>query len=197
MSSDREVLSLIKAKKRANSSLDLSLQKLPIKRTLGLRWNLESDELGFKVAELKKSDTMRGVLSNICTVFDLLNFAAPVMLVAKKIIQELWRKEYSWDQQLESKLLQRWQCWKKNLCSLSGITVPRCYFSNPDHEASSLELHNFSDAMEAGYGSVSYLRITCPDRNVECSFVAGKSRNAPLKTVTIPRLELQVAVLVV
>ena len=80
---------------------------------------------------------------------------------------------------------------------MSDITVPRCYFGNPDHEGSSLELHNLSDASEAGYGSVSYLRITYPDGNVECSFVAGKSRNAPLKTVTISRLELQAAVLAV
>ena len=47
MSNDHEVLSWIEAKKRANPSLDLSLQKLPIERTLGLRWNLESDVLDF------------------------------------------------------------------------------------------------------------------------------------------------------
>jgi hypothetical protein len=75
------------------------------------------------------------------------------------------------------------------------IMIPRCYFTNPQHEGSSLELHNFSDASEMGYGSVSYLRITYPDGKIECSFVAGKSRNAPLRTVTIPRLELQAAVL--
>ena len=112
-------------------------------------------------------------------------------------MQELWRKKYFWDQQLKTEILQRGQCWKKNLRFLSDVTVPRCYFGNPDHEGSSLALHNFSDASEAGYGSVSYLRITYPDGNVECSFVAGKSRNAPLKTVTIPRLELQAAVLAV
>ena len=138
---------------------------------------------------------MRGVLSTICTIFDPLNFAAPVMLVAKKIMQELWRKKYSWDQQLEGEILQRWQSWKKDLHLLTKITIPRCYFTKPQHEGSSLELHNFSDASEVGYGSVSYLRITYPDGKIECSFVAGKSGNAPIRTVTIPRLELQAAVL--
>ena len=163
MSNAREVLSSIAAEKRADPSLDLSLVKLPIERTLGIRWNLESDELGFKLVELKKPDTMRGVLSTICTIFYPLNFASPVMLVAKKIMQELWRKKYSWDQQLEGEILQRWQSWKKDLHLLRKITIPRCYFTKPQHEGSSLELHNFSDASEVGYGSVSYLRITYPD----------------------------------
>ena len=61
MSNDREVLSSIAAEKRADPNLDLSLDKLPIEITLGIRWNLESDELGFKVVELKKPDSMRGV----------------------------------------------------------------------------------------------------------------------------------------
>ena len=99
---------LLQGPDRTNSLVSV-LMRFP-ERTLGLRWNLESDQLGLKVAELKKPDTMRGVLSTICTVFDLLNFTAPVMLVAKKIMQELWRKKYSWDQQLESEILQRWQC---------------------------------------------------------------------------------------
>ena len=61
-SNDREVLSSLSAEKRANPNLDLSLDKLPNERTLGISWNLESDELGFKVVEMKKPDTMRGVL---------------------------------------------------------------------------------------------------------------------------------------
>ncbi|XP_028416310.1 uncharacterized protein LOC114540230 [Dendronephthya gigantea] len=195
MSNDRDVLSSIAAEKRADPNLDLSLDKLPIERALGTRWNLESDELGFKVSELKKPDTMRGVLSTICTIFDPLNLAAPVMLVAKKLMQDLWRKKYSWDQQLEGEILRRWQCWKESLHLLSKITIPRCYYTNPQHEESTLELHNFSDASEVGYGSVTYLRISYPDGKIECSFVAGKARNAPVRTVTIPRLELQAAVL--
>ena len=98
-------------------------------------------------------------------------------------LEKGYARRLSQDEVLTSgEILQRWQCWKKNLRFLSDITVPRCYFGNPDHKGSSLELHNFSDASEAGYGSVSYLRITYPDGNVECSFVAGKSRNAPLNS---------------
>ena len=95
MSNDRGVMSSIVAEKRVDPNLDLSLEKLPIERTLSTCWNLESDDLGFKVKELKKPDTMRGVLSTICTIFDPSNLAAPIMLVAKKPMQDLWRKKYS------------------------------------------------------------------------------------------------------
>lgn len=75
------------------------------------------------------------------------------------------------------------------------MKVPRCYFSRSDHEGATLQLHHFCDASEVGYGNATYLRITYSDGTVECAFVIGKSRNAPIKTVSIPRLELQRALL--
>ena len=134
---------------------------------------------------------MRGVLSTICSVFDPLNLAAPVMLPAKQIMQELWRMKKTWDQPLDGELLQRWLLWKNNLPLLANVEVPRCYFSRRDHEGATLQLHHFCDASEVGYGTSSYLRITYPDGTVECAFVMGKLRNAPIKPVSIPRLELQ------
>lgn len=60
-----------------------------------------------------------------------------------------------------------------------------------------VELHNFSDASEKGYAAVSHLRLVDVDKNVHCSFVMAKTRLSPLKTITIPRLELTAAVLAV
>ena len=53
----------------------------------------------------------------------------------------------------------------------------------------------FSDASEIGYGASSYLRSKYPNGRVHCAFIIGKARNAPVKFVSIPRLELQAAVL--
>ena len=58
----------------------------------------------------------------------------------------------------------------------------------------SYELHNFADASTSGYGQCSYLRVKDEDGNVNVSLVMGKSRVAPLKITTIPRLELTAAV---
>ena len=55
-------------------------------------------------------------------------------------------------------------------------------------------MHHFSDASVQGYGQCSYLRLEDEAHNVHCAFVMGKSRVAPLKPVTIPRLELTAAV---
>ncbi|XP_068675524.1 uncharacterized protein [Montipora foliosa] len=132
---------------------------------------------------------MRGVWSTICSVFDPLNLAALVMLPAKQIMQDLWRKKKAWYQPLDGKILQRWQQWKNNL------PTPRCYLSRADHEKATLQLHHFCDASEIGYGTCTYLRIVYSDGTVECAFITGKSRNAPIKTVSIPRLELQGALL--
>ena len=57
-----------------------------------------------------------------------------------------------------------------------------------------IELHVFCDASSHGYGACAYVRPVYEDC-VLCSLVIGKSRAAPLKPVTIPRLELTAAVL--
>ena len=75
------------------------------------------------------------------------------------------------------------------------MKVPSCYFSRTDHEAATLQLHHFCDASEVGYGTARYLRIAYPDEKIECAFIIGKSRNAPIKTLSILRLELQGALL--
>lgn len=58
-------------------------------------------------------------------------------------------------------------------------------------------LHHFADASENAYGTASYLVLVDERRRTHCSFVMGKSRVAPLRQVTIPRLELTAAVVAV
>jgi len=86
LSNDRRVLAEIPVEKRAAPSLDLDLDELPVNRALGIRWNIEADTFGFRVLDLNKPNTMRGMLSTIASVFDPLNFAALVMLPAKQIM---------------------------------------------------------------------------------------------------------------
>ena len=55
-------------------------------------------------------------------------------------------------------------------------------------------MHYFSDASNKGYAAVGYLRLVDDTGKVHCAFVMGKTRNSPLKQWSVPRLELQSAV---
>lgn len=195
-SNNKSVLSMIPEEKRANPGLNLDLEELPVERALGVRWFAETDELGFEVKDLVRPETKRGLLSTICSLYDPLGFASPVTLTAKSIVQDMWRTGAGWDDPLEPSVLRRWRIWKELLPSLADVRIPRCYLrKGTDVSSCQLQLHHFSDASEKGYGTVSYLRIKHPDDTIQCSFVMGKTRNAPLKFTSIPRLELQAAVL--
>ena len=170
----------------------------PLRATTYQFKGLEKDTFGFKIVSCEKPDTMRGLLSYVSSIYDPLGFAAPVVLLAKQTLQDCWKRKWLWDKPLEGQLLERWSRWKDLLPLMSKIEIPRCYFSEPiDQKQVEVQIHHFCDASEIGYGTVSYLRITHLDQTISCSFIFGKSRNAPVHAPTIPRMELQSAVLAV
>ena len=194
MSNNREVLQAIPPEERA-SSLDINLDRLPVERALGVIWNVEEDIFCFKVKSLQVSDTMRGILSGVASFYDPQGFAAPVILQGKKILQDCWRQKLTWDEPLKGEILEKWKKWKDMLPLMLKVEIPRCFFSRQAHTGCSIQLHHFCDASEAGYGTASYLRISYPDGTINCTFIIGKSRCSPIQAPTIPRLELQSAVL--
>ena len=72
---------------------------------------------------------------------------------------------------------------------LSSVKIPRCYYL-PDETIVMNQIHGFSDASERAYAAVVYLRSVYRSGNISVSLVASKTRVAPLKKQTIPRLEL-------
>ena len=58
-----------------------------------------------------------------------------------------------------------------------------------------VELHGFSDASHRAYAAVVYMRSLYSDGQIDVRLVSSKSRVAPLKKQSIPRLELLGAVL--
>ena len=53
--------------------------------------------------------------------------------------------------------------------------------------------NTFADASESGYGTASYLRTANVEGQIGCQLILTKSRVAPLKRITIPRMELTAA----
>lgn len=128
-------------------------------------------------------------------MFDPLGLLAPLVLVGKRILQELRRDGADWDDQVPEPLRSRWEKWRTDLPQLSNLRIPRCYKPEGFGEIKSVELHHFSDASKDAYGQCSYLKLINQSDQIHCSLVMAKSRVAPLKTVTIPRLELTAALI--
>ncbi|KAF6771946.1 hypothetical protein AHF37_09510 [Paragonimus kellicotti] len=118
-----------------------------------------------------------------------------LLLTAKRLLQELCRKKVDWDGELASEEIVAWQEWLHGLAGLTELRIPRCIKPRTLEGPYQMELHGFSDASEAGYGAAIYARLVATDGSIYCSLVLGKSRVAPMRAVSIPRMELTAAVL--
>ncbi|XP_068738205.1 uncharacterized protein, partial [Montipora capricornis] len=197
ISNSRDVISCVPEIERAPSvkNLDLSNNLALTERALGVQWNVQKDTFSYKIAGKDRPITRRGILSIICSVYDPLGFVSPCILPAKAIQQSLCLKGLGWDDQIPEPCKQKWQTWLKELPKLEQFEIPRCFKRPNCSDIQRCELHHFSDASSQGYGAVSYLRQIDIHGEVHCSLIMAKSRLAPLKAMTIPRMELSAAVL--
>ncbi len=198
VSNSRRLLEVMPQEDRSNEtkSLDLDQDALPVERALGIKWDAETDQLGFTYKNLHKTPTRRNILSVVGSIYDPLGMVAPYALKAKMILQKLCMKKIGWDDALPEQERGEWDSWTRELPNIETVRLTRCFKPVWDHPPKEVQLHHFADASESGYGTVSYLRY-CNGSQVHCSFVLAKARVAPLKMVSIPRLELTAATLMV
>ena len=178
---------------RAKSMKDLDFESMAVERALGLNWDVHSDTLQFRVKVKEKPPTRRGILSLVSSVYDPLGFAGPFLLPAEALLQDLCRMKLGWDDVIPEESLKCWQQWLGELPKLEDYQVTRCVQPRGFDDIVSRELHHFSDASQQGYGAVTYLRVVNSDGRIHCAFLIAKSRLTPLKTISIPRLELSAA----
>ncbi len=192
MSNSREVLAAIPSSEVACDTIHLDCHELPQERALGVKWCAEQDLLSLEPVKSEFPNTKRGILSSTSSVFDPLGLAAPCVIKAKLIIQELWRRAIDWDDELSNDILQKWQSWKESLKTSRTTAIPGWYGFHRD-KCQNVQFHVFCDASEIAYGAVAYFRAVTSGQ-VNVSFVMNKTRLAPIKALTILRLELQAAV---
>jgi hypothetical protein len=199
VSNSRNVLLSIPQEERSKEckTLDLKNQILPSERALGLRWDVELDQFGFQLTVKDEPLTKRGLLSIVSSVFDPLGFVGPYTLRAMMILQELCRQKCGWDDPLPDKQLAEWTNWLNDLNILEQFSVNRCLKPPGFGDHITAQLHHFSDASMSGYGVATYIRFVNKHGHVHCALVTSKCRLAPLRVMTIPRLELSAAALAV
>ncbi|KAK7884949.1 hypothetical protein WMY93_028072 [Mugilogobius chulae] len=176
---------------------DLALDEQHIERALGVKWCIDSDHFQFRVVVNERPLSRRGVLSTVASIYDPLGFVAPFVLLGKQILQQMCREKTNWDEPLSSELKPRWESWLLELKSLADVKIDRCYLPKDFETVQKYELHHFSDASVSGYGVCTYLRAISEAGQVHCTLVFAKSRVAPTKVTTVPRLELSAAVVAV
>ncbi|CAH2095423.1 unnamed protein product [Euphydryas editha] len=165
---------------------------------LGLVWDTCSDELYCNtnsLPELKetKAITKRNLLSLTQRIFDPIGILCPVTLVPKIILQETWRRDISWDEPLPTDLEQSFRAWYKHLTCLSQCRIPRRLTVDMLTECG-LSLHLFTDASQLAIAACIFLRSERQGK-VHVQLISAKSRVAPPKGSTIPRLELTAALI--
>ena len=191
-SNSPEVISKVPYSDRSKKAQERVLDALTDDRALGVCWRVHEDHLSFQVQRMDQPLTKRGILSMLSSVYDPLGLASPFMLKARRIVQNLCRTKIGWDEPIPEMEREQWIQWVSGLQAMGKNCVPRCLQPIPSVHR---ELHHFADASEIAYGVVSYLRVITTDGSVNCTIVMAKSRLAPIKKLTVPRLELQAATL--
>ncbi|XP_038116910.1 uncharacterized protein LOC119769083 [Culex quinquefasciatus] len=187
VSNSPEVLTALGEEKPMSPVLLNQDKQTPSERVLGVRWDPELDEFAFAV--MHREELMNCVMG----FFDPLGLLSPFTIHGKIIIQHLWRTGCRWDQDIDDEAWILWKRWTALLPEVEALRFPRSYFGDAmSTSVESLELHIFSDASELAYGCAAYLRAVI-DGQVHCSLVMARSKVAPLKRQSIPRLELMAA----
>ncbi|XP_064462067.1 uncharacterized protein LOC135372371 [Ornithodoros turicata] len=171
-----------------------------MKKVLGLSWDTDSDEVLYSLKSFfefleKRSDTKRYVLQAVSRVYDPLGYIAPYVITAKILLQRLWLAKLSWDEKLPEELLHVWHKWCNEAHTLSRIRIPRRFIATMAFSTAAKTLHVFCDASTQAYGAVIYLVSCNSTGHAEATLVLAKTRVAPTKTTSLPRLELMGAIL--
>lgn len=162
-------------------------------KVLGIFWDSAKDTLQYSFRyNTQKTISKRTILSIIAQFFDPLGILTPILIFGKLIIQNLWRAKITWDEPVPNHIQNDWIQYQTQLEIVNLIKIPR---SISVKDPVIIELHGFADSSEKAYGACLYVRSINGVGECQTNLLCSKSKVAPLKTLTIPRLELCAALL--
>ncbi|XP_053662228.1 uncharacterized protein LOC128711380, partial [Anopheles marshallii] len=199
LSNSKDVVHKLRWGVNQNKCVDMSSNQ-GTEKVLGMWWNTDDDMLTFRINPRMDEEllaggrlpTRREVLSTLMMIYDPLGLIGHFLMFLKILLQDLWRTGIHWDKKVEGEAAKKWLRWTGLLPELEKLMIRRCYRSITSSPC--VQLHVFTDASQSGMAAVAYLRFE-ESGVVECALVGSKTRVAPLKLLSIPRLELQAAVI--
>ena len=162
-------------------------------RVLGQWWDVKNDTFIFRKPILDiKIERLQQIklLSIVASLFDPLGMITPFAIRIRSLLQAVIKQGKKWDEEVPAEFhsdLQKWFC---EFNSMPDITTKTCLVAGP---TTSQQLHDFTDASNIATSAVIYMRSTTTEGNVIVNSVFSKSRVAPLKHTSIPKLELEAA----
>lgn len=176
--------------------VDLNITLDGMIRALGLHWNMGKDQFqySFKLPEPKEPITKRVILADVQRLFDPLGWLAPAVIQTKLFIQSLWLQGITWDETVSETTAEQWASLRDSFKILPEMKLERWMYVT-EANMKDATIHGFCDASTKAYAAVAYLRVPCETGEIKTSLIAARTRVAPIKPMSLPRLELSGAVL--
>ncbi|CAK1579069.1 unnamed protein product [Parnassius mnemosyne] len=183
------------SERSSHVKLDITLDG--ITRALGLHWNIGKDlfQYSLNLSATANIITKRTILGDLQRLFDPLGWLAPSVLPVKLLIQRLWLQGVAWDEEVDETIAAEWNNIRDSFhMYLPDIEVNR-WLNTTEATINNVTIHGFCDASSRAYAAVAYLRVRTERGEVKTTIIAAKTKVAPTKPQSLPRLELSGAVL--
>ena len=168
-------------------------------RVLGQKWNTRTDCFVMKTLEqfpLNASEYReRKIFSLVSTIFDPLGILSPLAIRIKMLLQQVWKLDKKWDEPLSAELHSNLQKVLNSYVAMPDIETPRCLNTSANQEVNH-QLHVFVNASTFALAAVAYICTQKQNKSFQRSFLLGNSKVAPIEQISVPKLELEAAVLV-
>lgn len=174
-------------------------------KVLGVVWNPVQDEFVYKMhlrTTSKKTrngkthdnannPTKRIILSQVNSIYDPLGLAGPFTVRAKILMRELWgiENKLGWDDALPERYEQHWKQFCQDMLEMNNVKFKRCVKPKDAADEKPI-LIIFSDGSSNAFGACAYARWKLNNGRYSCRLILSKNRLAPIKRMSIDRIEL-------
>ena len=160
-------------------------------KVLGHTWNIGTDSISLKRVNIMSESnqvTKRNVLKEISSLFDPLGLFSLILLKGKLLLQTMWSKRLDWDDAISTEDAKQWLFIKSDLTILPNCEIKRCITMKSSNVRNFLLC--FCDASTCAFAAVIYLLQQNSYADTEVNVQFSKTRQSPLKKISVPRLEL-------